>query len=216
MTEKLALPAGSFAPWLCSILRALTEETGVDVPCGECTACCRSSQFIHVRPEEVQALSRIPGELLFPAPGQPEGTLLLGFDEHGRCPMLIEEKCSIYKYRPLTCRNYDCRVFSAAGISAGEDEEGPINRQAQRWKFSYSTGSDRNLHSAVLAAATFLIGRTERFPAGVVPTNSTQLALLAIKVHDIFLKHIEQCSGTEHTPPDSEIAAAVIEAIENF
>ena len=117
MTEQQDLPAGRFSSWLRRTRSAQLEENGVDVPCGECNACCKSSYFIHIRPEETQTLSRIPGELLFAAPGLPEGNVLLGYDENGHCPMLIDEKCSIYEHRPLTCRTYDCRIFPAAGIA---------------------------------------------------------------------------------------------------
>ena len=34
--------------------------------------------FIHILPEETQAIERIPAELLFPAPGAPEGHLVMG------------------------------------------------------------------------------------------------------------------------------------------
>ena len=52
----------------------------------------------------------------------PKGNMLLGYDENGHCPMLIDDKCSIYEHRPITCRSYDCRIFPAAGIVAGDDD----------------------------------------------------------------------------------------------
>ena len=129
MAEQQDLPAGEFSSWLRRTRSALVEESGADVPCGECNACCRSSYFIHIRPEETRTLSRIPKKLLFPAPGLPKGNVLLGYDEHGRCPMLIDDKCSIYEHRPQTCRNYDCRIFSAAGIAAGDDDKALITQR---------------------------------------------------------------------------------------
>ena len=45
-----------------------SSSSGVesDVPCNGCTACCRSSQFVHVGPDEADTLAHIPAELLFP------------------------------------------------------------------------------------------------------------------------------------------------------
>ena len=186
------------------------------MPCGECTACCTSSYFVHIRPEETQTLSRIPRELLFPAPGLPEGNVLLGYDENGHCPMLIDDMCSIYEHRPLTCRNYDCRVFAAAGMTAGDDDKALITQRIRRWKFSYPIKRDRHQHAAVQAAARFLRERAECFPAGFVPSNSTQLAILAIKVYDVFLKYTDESGETGRVPPDLEIAKAIIEASEKF
>ena len=62
------------------------------MPCGTCTACCTSSQFVHIGPDEVDTLAHIPAELLFPAPRMPKGHVLLGYDERGHCPMLIDER----------------------------------------------------------------------------------------------------------------------------
>ena len=92
MAEQQDLPAGGFSSWLRRTRSAQLEEDGVDVPCGECNACCKSSYFIHIRPEETQTLARIPGELLFAAPGLPEGNVLLGYYEIGHSLMLIDEK----------------------------------------------------------------------------------------------------------------------------
>ncbi len=76
MTGRRDLPAGGFSSWLRRTRVALLEEDGADVPCGECSACCTTSHFVHVRPEETQTLARIPRELLFPAPGLPDGNVL--------------------------------------------------------------------------------------------------------------------------------------------
>jgi Fe-S-cluster containining protein len=86
------------------------------VPCGACTACCTSSQFVHIDPDETETLARVPVELRFPAPGLPEGHVVLGYDERGHCPMLVDGACSIYEHRPRTCRTYDCRVFAVTGV----------------------------------------------------------------------------------------------------
>ena len=97
-------------------------EQTAEVPCGSCVACCRSSMFIQIEPDEKRTIARIPRELLFPAPGRPKGHWVMGYDEAWRCPMLVEERCSIYEDPPRTCRMFDCRVM-AAGLGAGSAVE---------------------------------------------------------------------------------------------
>jgi len=212
-TQRQDLPAGGFSDWLRSTRSAHATDAGADVLCGECTACCTSSYFVHIGPQETETLARIPSDLLFAAPGQPEGNVLLGYDENGRCPMLVDGTCSIYEYRPLTCRMYDCRVFAAAGIAA---DRTLITQRARRWKFSYPTKGDRKRHAAARAAARFLRERAECFPGGAVPDNPAQVAVLAIKVFDVFLKNDDASGQTGRVSSDTDIAKAVMEASERF
>ena len=65
--DASGLDAGDFASWLTGAQGAIRGEATSDVPCGECTACCTSSQFIHIGPDETATLARIPPALLFPA-----------------------------------------------------------------------------------------------------------------------------------------------------
>src|SRR5690349_11565351 len=113
---------------------ALAGTAESDVPCGSCTACCRSSQFVHIAPDERETLAVIPKELLFPAPRLPRGHVLLGYDERGHCPMLVAGGCSIYENRPRACRAYDCRVFAATGVTPS-DQPAVVERVRQ-WRFS--------------------------------------------------------------------------------
>ena len=183
------LPAGDFAAWLRDVRAARASGGGTDVPCGSCTGCCTSSYFIHIGPDEADTLARIPRQLLFPAPGLPPGHVVLGYDERGHCPMLVDGACSIYEHRPRTCRQYDCRVFPAAGIeTAGGDDKDAINRQIRRWRFTYPHEDDRIAYHAARAAAAFLREHADAVPDGVVPSNPTQLAVLAIDVHELFLR----------------------------
>ena len=172
------LSAGDFSSWMIEIQGAIRGDHGSDVPCGGCTACCTSSQFIHVGPDESDSLAHIPTDLLFPAPGLPAGHVVLGYDERGHCPMLIDDKCSIYEHRPRTCRTYDCRVFPAAGLDLEDPDKVLIAERAQRWRFSYRhrgrpsaarrCSSGRNVPPRV-RPAVYLID--------AVPANTTQLAV---------------------------------------
>ena len=161
------LGAGDFGAWLDDMRAAVRGEQDAVVPCGECTACCTSSQFVHVGPDETDALAHIPPELLFPAPGFPDGHVLMGYDEHGHCPMLEHGRCTIYEHRPRTCRSYDCRVFAAADVVP---DAAAIAARVAEWRFSYPTSDDLAAHEAVKTAA--------REAAGV--RNATERALRAV------------------------------------
>ena len=213
MRDQQKQPAGDFAAWLCRTRDVLARDATADVPCGACTACCTSFYFVHVGPGETEALARIPRELLFAAPGLPEGTMVLGYDEHGRCPMLVDEKCSIYEARPLTCRIYDCRVFAAAGIAA---DRPAITQRARHWVFDYPVGDDRRQHAAVRVAARFIQKHAECFPGGAVPRDPAQLAVLAVKVGDVFLDYANEPDLTGSTAFQADIARAIVEANEKF
>ncbi len=175
--------AGNFSAWMAQMQGAIQGEHGSDVPCGSCTACCTSSQFVHIEPDEADALAHIPTELLFPAPGRPRGHVLLGYDERGHCPMLVGGQCSIYQHRPRTCRTYDCRIFPATGVEIHDPAKVEIGRQARRWRFDFPTEDDRTQQRAVRAAVSFL-----RQPADdVAPISETQLAVQAIEIHARFV-----------------------------
>ena len=207
------LPAGELSAWLRATRRALESGRGADVPCGTCTACCTSAYFIHIGPDESRTLRRIPKKLLFPAPGLPKGHVLLGYDERGHCPMLRDGQCSIYADRPQTCRSYDCRVFSAAGIEAGGDDKAQINLRIRRWKFSYASTGDAEAHVALRDAARFLREHAELFPAGTVPGNPAQLAILAVRVCDVFANRADVTESADRTRSDREIADAILEKL---
>jgi len=187
VSEDQPLPAGGFSAWLSDMQRALHGEAGSDVPCGGCTACCTSSQFIHIGPDESETLARIPAELLFPAPRLPAGNVLLGYDENGHCPMLIGGACSIYEHRPRTCRTYDCRVFPAAGVELDDEDKPLIAQRARRWRFTFPAEIDQIEHDAVRAAARFVQEHRDLLPDDLVPANATQHAVLAIRLHDSYL-----------------------------
>src|SRR5262245_34144404 len=175
------LDAGVFSSWLSATQRAIRGEAEADVPCDGCTACCRSSQFVHIGPEETDTLAHVPPELLFPAPRMARGYVVLGYDERGHCAMLVEDRCSIYAYRPRACRTYDCRVFAAAGLELDEPEKVEINERARRWRFRHPTGRDREQHAAVQAVAAELREHPERSPDDGAPTNTTELAVYAVE-----------------------------------
>lgn len=179
-TDESPLAAGPFSLWLGDMQTALRGERDADVPCAGCTACCTSSQFVHIGPDETDTLAHIPAELLFPAPRMPADHVLLGYDTRGHCPMLVDGRCSIYEHRPRTCRTYDCRVFAATGVEVEGETKEAVASRVRRWQFSYPSDADRDAHEAVKAAAVRLRSDT----AGQALT-ATQLAVLAVERYEL-------------------------------
>jgi Fe-S-cluster containining protein len=180
-----AVDAGELTRWLEETRQAREEDTGVDVPCGECDACCRSWLFILVTPHDTAARAKIPPELLTASPGMPEGYEVMSPDEEGRCPMLKPAGCAIYEDRPLTCRQFDCRMFAAADIYPPDRPR--ITERARRWRFFYEDSQAERLHEGIRDAAVFLRANEERFWARIVPEHEAQLAPMAISLGDLFL-----------------------------
>ena len=210
VTEDQLLSAGGFSAWLVGMQRALRGQGGSDVPCGGCTACCTSFQFIHIGPDEAETLAHIPAELLFPAPRLPTGNVLLGYDEHGHCPMLIEGECSIYEHRPRTCRTYDCRVLPAAGVELDDEDQRPIAWQARRWRFGFPAEVDQIEHDAVRAAARFVQEHEDLLPEHIVPPNATRRAVLAVQLHDAFLRRDDDTGRSVVVDPEPEAIRVVV------
>ena len=166
-TER-PLSAGPFAEWVTSMRAALRGEHDAVVPCGDCSACCTASQFVHVGPDEHEALKHIPNPLLFPAPGLPPGHMVLGYDERGHCPMLVDDRCSIYDHRPQACRTYDCRVLAATGLVLGESDKRAIAERVARWRFSYPTAADVRAQAEARTRADALADRVPSVMARAV------------------------------------------------
>jgi len=170
------LAAGDFSSWLTDMRGALRGERAADVPCGECTACCTSSQFVHIEPDETETLARIPTALLFPAPRLPHGHLVLGYAARGHCPMLVDGACSIYEHRPRTCRTYDCRIFEATGVAADGDRP-LIAERARRWRFTFATPAQRDQSDQIRAAAVTIREREPSASAAEIAVRAVDAVL---------------------------------------
>jgi len=198
------ISVGNFSAWLNQIRHVINSSDSMEVPCGDCRACCTSSYFIHIKPNETETISQIPEELLFVAPGLPKGHVLLGYDKNGHCPMFVNNGCSIYENRPQTCRDYDCRILSATGLTEGE-ERPLISEQAARWEFDLSSKKEQDEITALKSVAKFLIENKELFPDGFIPSNPIQHAVLAIKVYRVFLNEppdLKQISNRKQIAAD--------------
>ncbi|MET0986524.1 MAG: YkgJ family cysteine cluster protein [Steroidobacteraceae bacterium] len=203
------IDAGPFGAWLVEFRESLREHGGTHVPCGECVGCCVSSYSILVRPEDTQALAAIPAHLLTRVPSLGEGVKAMGYLPDGRCPMLQAGQCSIYSHRPQTCRDYDCRVFAAAGIEAGETKPA-INKRVREWRFTYVSEQERAAHRAVRAAAAFIIEHHAQFPEQRLPKNPSGIAVFAVKCYEVFLDDSLARRCTEDT------VSAIVNASRRF
>jgi Fe-S-cluster containining protein len=153
--------------------------------------------FIHIGPNETRTLARIPKKILFPAPRMPAGHVVMGYNERGECPMLVENNCSIYADRPQTCRDYDCRVYAATGTLPDEETQPLIAERVRAWEFETpSEGSKREL-AAARASAAFIARSEALFPAGSLPRNPAQRAALALRVHRLFLEEAPPRSNSQ-------------------
>jgi hypothetical protein len=202
------LAAGDFSSWLAQMEAAIRDDVGIDVPCGGCTACCTSSQFVHVGPDEEDTLAHIPPALLAPAPRLPPGHQVLGFDERGHCPMLIDNRCSIYEHRPRACRTYDCRILTAAGVAV-DDDKPRIARQAKRWRFAFPSDADLIRHNAVRAAANYVFRHPDLRPEVDLSAHPTQVAVTAVSIHQAFLQHEGDGPAAGAEPDPEEIRVAI-------
>jgi Fe-S-cluster containining protein/plasmid stabilization system protein ParE len=212
------LPAGRFGTWLAEVRSAIDGDGTSAVPCGGCTACCRASQFVHIGPEEVDTLARIPPALLFPAPGAPPGHVLLGYDEHGRCPLLTTDGCSIYADRPRTCRTYDCRIFAATGVSLegegdddddDDDDKAGIAARVRRWRFEPLTGAEEVQRDALRAAARALGDHPGAVPGRSAPLPATERAVLAVGISDVFVAE-DGTGEVRVVEPDAEAVRVAV------
>jgi Fe-S-cluster containining protein len=206
--SNAAVDAGSFGAWLADFRASLQGRGGTTVPCGDCVGCCISSYAILVRPEDAQARAIIPAHLLTNAPALGAGVQAMGYLPDGACPMLQAGRCSIYEHRPQTCRDYDCRVFAAAGIDAGESKIA-INKRVREWRFRYEQESDRDAHRALRAAAAFIRDRGADFPEHRLPKSPSGIAVLAAKSYEVFL-------DADDTRSSAEIARAIVETSRRF
>lgn len=204
------LDAGSLAEWVPAMRLAISGARNADVPCGTCTACCTSSQFIHIAPDETATLRRIPKALLFPAPRLPAGHVVMGFTERGHCPMFIDSACSIYDDRPQTCRTYDCRIFTVTGVDASEDGRHDIARRTRAWEFTADESASSIVSGAMRAAAHFIRTHRTFIPSGLAPTTATQLAVLAFELHELFITENERGVKTIASPTVSAFNAALL------
>lgn len=117
--------------------------------------------------------------------------------------------CSIYPSRPSTCRTFDCRVLAVAGLRIDGKWNDRINEQVKAWRFSFSSENGQQQMKAIKSAANFIQQHPGAFPGRRAPSEPTTIAVLAIKVHAVFL------SLDGNTAP-TDLANAIVAASRSF
>jgi hypothetical protein len=91
-----------------------------------------------------------------------------------------------------------------------DGDEALIAQGARRWRFDFPTEVDRNERDAVRAAARFVQEHEDLLPEGSAPTNPTQVAVLAVEVHDAFLRHDTETGRAAVINPDVDDVRVVL------
>jgi len=198
--------AGLFGEWLVAMRAVLRGERDADVPCGDCIGCCVSSYPIPLRPEDVRARAEVPEQFLLGQSAQGE-RWLMGFREDGSCPFMNDRKCGIYAERPQTCRDYDCRIYAAAGL-VPDGHRAVIKQRVLEWRFSFTSDDDRAAAAALRRAAQFIRAHSALFPPSMRAGSATAAAVLAVKTSSLFL--------TDQAGPPESIVQRVMELALEF
>jgi uncharacterized protein len=189
----------------------LRGQRDADVPCGDCVGCCVSSYPIPLREGDYVARSRLPAQFAIVSPELP-GRTFMGFRDDGSCPMYVDSKCSIYTDRPQTCRDYDCRIYAAAGLlPAGE--RSIINQRVSAWKFNCDEERDRLASEAVFRAAQFIQAHSQKFPPAMRAASPTATAVLAVKTYGVFM---QESTGADAELTAESLVLRVIECAREF
>jgi hypothetical protein len=134
----------------------------------------------------------------------------MGYGDRGDCPMFINNQCSIYAHRPQTCRDYDCRIFTATGVPVDPQAQPEIAQRVREWAFTYESEQSREQHRTLQLAAAFLANNRDLFPLGAVPEYPVQLATLAVEIYNLFADLTARTDSDESPLSDAAIAKAIV------
>lgn len=114
-------------------------NAAANVPCGDCTACCRGDFRIKLTGYESVTLD---------CDRDPEtNEAFLRRQPNGDCRYLVDGRCATYRTRPQACRIYDCRGMAICGIG---DPARPLVQEAiQRWSMKRFTKTRDDLVTMV-------------------------------------------------------------------
>ncbi|MEA3290809.1 MAG: YkgJ family cysteine cluster protein [Pseudomonadota bacterium] len=172
-------PAGSVTSWLRHYRKAMRDGTGTNVPCGDCTACCRSNEYIVLQADEVAQFDNVVTN--------PDGEPSIETLPDGRCPYLDNEGCSVYATRPRNCRDFDCRAML---FCRALPTDRPLIAEAlNQWAPGYKTAEDHITGLALRMAARDLHGR------GYAVDKAAALA--ALRTYEQFLPEAREAYRRE-------------------
>jgi hypothetical protein len=215
MTITIHRPAGHFGTWLREMSAVLRGEQHAEVPCEGCVGCCVSSYAIPLRPADSVALETVPARYLrIPMGGD---LARMEYREDGTCPMLEGGRCTIYAQRPETCRDYDCRIYTATGLLP--DGGRPVIRErVLEWRFDFPSREELAQHEALCRAARFILEHAALFPSAMRADSAAAAAVLALKTWPLFAGGAgtsEKGDGPEDPSPHGQVQR-VLEAARAF
>ena len=94
----------------------------IDIPCGDCTACCRSGVPVY----------------------EDDGTEIPKADD-GACIHLKADGCERYETRPSHCRLFSCTMLSIARVVT---DSAVMNEALAQWQWDLSSRADREFAEA--------------------------------------------------------------------
>jgi len=110
---------------------ALVNGQGT-VDCQTCHGCCRAGYSIGLSEDEANVLPHT----------RVEGFPVILPEADGKCPFLVDEVCTVYDKRPVSCRQYDCRDLARSGILLVERGPGETEINQSIKRFLHTDGLD--------------------------------------------------------------------------
>jgi hypothetical protein len=162
-----------------------------------------------LRPDDEAALTAVPARhLRLPV----ESLALMSYREDGTCPMLEAGRCTIYAHRPQTCRDYDCRIYAATGLSP-DGSRPVIEERVREWRFEFGSQEELGQYGALQRAAAFIRGHAVLFPPASKAHAASAAAVLAVKTWPLFAN--EEGDGSVEPSP-AEQTRRVLQAARAF
>ena len=167
---------------------ALRGERDSDVPCNGCTACCTSSQFVHIGPDETDTLAHIPAELLFPAPRLPRGHVRARLRRARPLPDADRRRVLDLRAPPADVSDLRLPRLPRRRVSNPTTKTG-TGRATRAPLAVHRADTDRPRRRTTRCAppprtsASIAVTCREAH----LPTTATQLAVLAVELHDLFV-----------------------------
>lgn len=138
-------------PWLSMILDAyyivdkgiaeavkMELRKGRKLACSKgCLSCCKTHETIPVYPLELVGLSWYVTEKISGPEREITKTQLKNYKENNPCPFLVNEACSVYLMRPISCRQFNvfgtpCAEGEDPYYTRREDVLSPIKKYVDR------------------------------------------------------------------------------------
>ena len=92
-----------------------------DVPCNGCTACCRRDR-IPLHPERGDRV------MLLDAERDDQGQYWVKRKADGSCRHLTDSGCAVHAFKPVECREFDCRETMRLYLSLPREQRRALQK----------------------------------------------------------------------------------------